>query len=62
MIDRLSDIQYARGLITYIFAVGTIGGVVVLILVALPGKGTTDEKFGREKELLTTLIGIFGTI
>lgn len=62
MIDRLSDIRYARGLITYIFAVGTIGAVIVLILAALLGKGTTDEKFGRAKDILTVLIGIFGTI
>ena len=62
MIDRLSDIQYARGLITYIFAVGTIGAVIVLILAALLGDGTQHEKFGRAKEIVTILIGIFGTI
>ncbi len=62
ILDKLADMQYARGLITYLFAVGTIGTVIVLILAALLGEGDMDSRFGRAKEILTLLIGLFGTI
>jgi hypothetical protein len=64
VLQNLQNGLYARGLITYLFAVGTIGGVVVLILAALisPGGDTAKENFARAKEVLSLLLGIFGTI
>jgi len=57
------DIEYARGFITVLFGVGTIG---VAIVVALSGVFLTDDKakerFDRGKEVLSLLLGIFGTI
>lgn len=65
VLDKLKDGEYARGLITYLFAVGTIGAVVILILAALTGTGETEERdarFDKAKEIFALLIGIFGTI
>jgi hypothetical protein len=65
VLDKLKDGEYARGLITYLFAVGTIGAVVILILAALTGTGETEERdarFDKAKEVFSLLIGIFGTI
>lgn len=64
ILEQLKDGQYARGLITYLFAVGTVGAVVVLIVAALtaPAGDIADENFGRAKEIFSLLIGIFGTI
>lgn len=52
--------QFARGLITYLFAIVTIGTAVVLVLSAL--LGTDKEKFDRGKEVLGLLLGVFGTM
>jgi uncharacterized membrane protein len=64
VLQNLQNGLYARGLITYLFAVGTIGGVVILILAALTGAGGEHDKenFARAKEILSLLLGIFGTI
>jgi hypothetical protein len=65
VLTKLQDGPYARGLITYLFSVGTIGAVVVLILAALVLPGTAEERaerFDHAKEVFTLLIGIFGTI
>lgn len=52
--------QFARGLITYLFAVVTIGTAVVLVLSAV--LGTDKERFDRGKEVLGLLLGVFGTM
>ncbi|SDJ83134.1 hypothetical protein SAMN05421823_101213 [Catalinimonas alkaloidigena] len=66
ILHNLAGGAYARGLITYLFAVGTIGLIVLLILAALIDTGKDDQRseqiFNRAKEVLTILIGIFGTI
>lgn len=65
VLESLSDGEYARGLITYLFAVGTILAFVVLILAALVAKGDEAERtdrFAKAKEIFSLLIGIFGTI
>ena len=56
----MADSGFARGLITYLFAVVTIGTAVVLVVYALT---TADhERFNRGKEVLSLLLGVFGTI
>jgi hypothetical protein len=52
--------SFARGLITYLFAIVTIGTAVVLVLSAL--LGTDKAKFDSGKEVLGLLLGVFGTI
>lgn len=57
--------ELARGLITYLFAVVTIGIAVALVLSTLVGPLPTDEndgRFQRAKEILALLLGVFGTI
>lgn len=59
---NLSHIDFARGLITYLFAVGTIGVVIIVILAILLSGEETEEMMKRAKDILTILIGLFGTI
>jgi hypothetical protein len=56
--------EFARGLITYLFALVTIGTAVVLVVSVLGGAATAEmeEKFQRGKEILALLLGVFGTI
>lgn len=55
--------DFARGLITVLFATGTIGIAFILTATAVLASDVKfDERFGRAKEILTILIGIFGTI
>ena len=65
IIGRLSDIKTARGLITFLFALGTIGSALIIIISvftsSLPPE-ESKERFYRAKEILTILIGILGTI
>ncbi len=61
IVRELASVDYARGVITFIFAVGTIGIALLLTLGALLGSHTLDV-FAKAKEVLTVLIGVFGTI
>jgi hypothetical protein len=56
--------EFARGLITYLFAIVTIGTAVVLVLSALLGAGDdlSEKRFQRGKEILALLLGVFGTM
>jgi len=60
----MSRPEYARGLITFLFAVVTIGSALLLIVAGLIGSGdeVSDRKFQRGKEVLSLLLGVFGTI
>ena len=64
VLRNMGQVEYARGLITYLFAVVTIGTAVVLVVSALShiADPNSDEKFQRAKEVLSLLLGIFGTI
>ncbi len=62
LFDKLANNDYARGLITFILALGTMLIAVVLTTAALLGGEATKEGFVRAKEVLTVLIGVFGTI
>jgi hypothetical protein len=61
IVRELASADLARGVITFIFAVGTIGIALLLTFGALVGKNTVEE-FAKAKEVLTILIGVFGTI
>ena len=69
ILDRLKDLEYARGLITFVVAVGTM--LVALLLIISNAlsegdppdqKGFTKARFDRGKEILTILMGVLGTI
>lgn len=62
MLNHLSNRNYARGLITYLFAVGTIGTIAVALLYALLNQDLESKQFSHAKDLLSILIGVFGTI
>lgn len=59
IVRELASVDLARGVITFIFAVGTIGIAIILAIGALFGK---LAEFEKAKEVLTLLIGVFGTI
>ena len=63
----IGTVEYARGLITLTFCVGVMIIAVVLILTAVlrdpdDNQARAEERFNRAKEVLTLLIGVFGTI
>ena len=64
LLSRMSDSTFARGLITYLFAVVTIGTAIVLIVFSLTHSNSDHDykKFEHGKEILSLLLGIFGTI
>jgi hypothetical protein len=64
LLGRMAEPTFARGLITYLFAVVTIGTAVVLLIAGLTHEITEDSKvrFDRGKDILSLLLGVFGTI
>jgi hypothetical protein len=58
----MAEPDFARGLITYLFATVTIGTAMVLVVFALIAKGKHQEQFQRSKEILSLLLGVFGTM
>ncbi len=59
----IANVDYARGMITLLFAVGTVMIALLLTLSAIFLTGDdAKERFDRGKEVLSLLIGIFGTI
>ena len=64
VLENMSKIEYARGLITYLFAIVTIGTAVVLVVSALTGADDpqNERRFERGKEILSLLLGVFGAI
>jgi len=62
VLQSLAQYDFARGLITYIFGIGTIGLSVVLVVGAMLGGSEIADRFNRAKEILALLLGIFGTM
>lgn len=63
VVPHLSDSAFARGLITFIISVGTIGLAFFLAYQAFAVRdGTADETFRRAREVFTGLMGVLGTI
>lgn len=64
VLTKMGQVEFARGLITYLFAVVTIGTAVVLVVSALTSEETEahERRFQRGKEILSLLLGVFGTI
>ena len=64
VLSSLAKLDFARGLITYLFAVVTIGTAVALVVSALTSEASEEmeKRFQRGKEILSLLLGLFGTI
>jgi hypothetical protein len=65
LLQLLADPETARGLITFLVAVSTVGIALVLIVYLASSTAEVEvvkERFGFSKEVLTSLIGILGTI
>jgi hypothetical protein len=66
VVRRLTDPPFARGLITFIISVATIGLAFVLVCESFSATDDKDDKFDerfrRAREILALLMGILGTI
>ena len=63
--QSLADIEISRGIITFFFGLGTVGVALILVTAAFTSereKEDIKERFDLGKQVLTALIGIFGTI
>ena len=62
-IEKLESPEKARGVITYLIAVTTVGMATLLMVASIMiGGKEVKERFALGKEILTLLIGILGTI
>jgi len=61
IVRDLANADLARGVITFIFAIGTIGVALLVTFGALIG-GNNEQELAKAKDVLTVLIGVFGTI
>lgn len=62
VIDGLSDPAFARGLITWIISIATIGLAFILMYQAFFSVESSDDRFRRAREVFTGLMGVLGTI
>jgi hypothetical protein len=60
VIDKLSEPSFARGLITFIICIATIGLAFMLVCYAFTE--SSDDRFKRAREVFAGLLGILGTI
>jgi hypothetical protein len=60
-VEKLADPAIARGLITFVIAVGTIAIAMMMTLTAIVTRDF-DKRFAVGKEVLTILVGVLGTI
>lgn len=65
MLTRLADIPTARGLVTFLFAIATVGIALVIVLAVFLSSAKADEiaaRYQMGKDVLAVLIGVLGTI
>jgi hypothetical protein len=61
LLAQLQEQAFARGLITFIFTLGTLGIALTLVGSALFGNAS-QENFRRAREVFSVLAGVLGTI
>jgi hypothetical protein len=61
LVDKIGDINIARGLITYVVTVGTIAIAMMLVISAIVTRDF-NTRVSAGKEVLAILIGVLGTI
>lgn len=62
VLTRLSNIETARGLITFVFTIGVIALALIIVTANVTTEDGDGKRFERSKDILTTLIAILGTI
>jgi hypothetical protein len=63
LLRELSNFEVARGLITFLVAVTTVGIALILtVYVVVTEDQSVKDKFGLGKEVMAGLIGVLGTI
>ncbi len=66
LLEFLSSVPGARGLITFLIAIGTIAIAVILTLASIIMEADNEEilkeRLSKGKEILTVLVGVLGTI
>jgi hypothetical protein len=64
ILARLKETDAARGLITFLIAVATVGIAIILAIstLVLTEGDAGDKRFDRGKQILSILIGVLGTI
>lgn len=62
-VDSLAEDTHARGLITFFFALVTVGiSLILVVAVFTSSVENIKERFDMGKDVLTAVIGVFGTI
>jgi hypothetical protein len=63
-LEKLANKEVARGLITFLIALSTVGIAIILAIstVVLTEGPDGDKRFDRGKQVLSVLIGVLGTI
>jgi PASTA domain/Putative Ig domain len=63
-LDKLAVNEVARGLITFVVAISTVGIAIILAISTVLGSDSADDdkRFDRGKQVLSILIGVLGTI
>jgi len=62
ILDKISDPAFARGLITFIISLATIGLAFTMVYQAFYSQDSSDDRFRRAREIFTGLMGVLGTI
>ncbi len=64
ILGRLKEKDAARGLITFLIAIATVGIAIILAIstLILSEGDAGDKRFDRGKQILSVLIGVLGTI
>ncbi len=64
ILGRLKEKEAARGLITFLIAIATVGIAIILAIstLVLSEGDAGDKRFDRGKQVLSVLIGVLGTI
>ena len=64
VLKNMADSSFARGLITYLFAIVTIGTAIVIVVSVLTSDfdEKNQKKFENAKDVLSLLLGVFGVI
>jgi hypothetical protein len=63
-LNKLAEKEIARGLITFLIAIATVGIAIILAIstLVLTEGDEGDKRFDRGKQVLSILIGVLGTI
>lgn len=62
ILSRLSDTNFARGVITFIIVVGTLGLAFVMVYQSFFSTSASDDGFRRAREVFAGFMGVLGTI